>query len=271
MALEQAEISRILEVAIVAARMAGQRAMEDIKYTKSSIKNGDEIVTEADSACQKLIIDRVKESYPDHGFIAEEGDGGKVLCQPPRAKPSVWWIIDPIDGTNNYSHGLLDFSVSIGVFCDNEPIVGVIFAPATESMFTAAKGADAQLNASRINVSDEELSVFAHVAVDSHYTEELEPIMMAIMHKARFRNLGSTCLHLAYVSSGAMAASIASSVRVWDIAAGAFIIETAGGMATDFAGKKIFPLDVENSVDKRFNIVAANTAGVHAAIQQEMA
>ena len=78
MALEQRDLSSMLETAIVAARLAGQHAMEEINYIKVSIKNATEMVTQADAQCQKIIIDRIKENYPDHGFIAEEGDEGKL-------------------------------------------------------------------------------------------------------------------------------------------------------------------------------------------------
>ncbi|MEA3227258.1 MAG: inositol monophosphatase family protein, partial [Planctomycetota bacterium] len=89
----------MLETAVVAARLAGQRAMEEINYVKASVKNGTELVTEADRRCQEIIIDRIKETYPDHGFIAEEGAEGKIFKQAPRGQDELWWIIDPIDGT----------------------------------------------------------------------------------------------------------------------------------------------------------------------------
>ncbi len=79
MALEQRYLSSMLETAIVAARLAGQRAMEEINYIKISVKNSNELVTQADAQCQKIIIDRIKENYPDHGFIAEVGDEGKLF------------------------------------------------------------------------------------------------------------------------------------------------------------------------------------------------
>ena len=154
MKLQHSDISPMLEVARVAARLAGQRAMEEIKYVKTSVKNQSEMVTQADPICQALIINRVKETYPDHGFIAEEGPDGKLLYQPPRGSERIWWVIDPIDGTNNYAHGLLCFVVSIGVIYEGKPIVGVIFDPATDSMFATARDVDAQLNNSRIQVSD---------------------------------------------------------------------------------------------------------------------
>jgi len=146
MPIEQRDLSRMLETAIVAARLAGQHAMEEINYIKASVKNATELVTQADARCQKIIIDRIKENYPDHGFIAEEGEQGKIFKQPPRGDQQFWWAIDPIDGTNNFAHRMLFFTVSIAVIYQGQPIVGVIFEPATDSMFTAVKGGEAQLN-----------------------------------------------------------------------------------------------------------------------------
>ena len=125
MALEQKDLSRMLETAIVAARLAGQRAMEEINYTKISVKGGTELVTRADRRCQEIIINRIKETYPDHGFIAEEGDDDKIFKQPPRGQDRFWWLVDPIDGTNNYAHCMLFFTVSIAVMYEGE-IVDIV-------------------------------------------------------------------------------------------------------------------------------------------------
>jgi myo-inositol-1(or 4)-monophosphatase len=154
MALEYEELRKLLETGIVAARLAGQRAMEEINYTRTSVKGKDELVTETDSRCQKIIVDRIKETYPDHGFIGEEGGGGKMFRQEPRGDEKIWWVIDPIDGTNNFAHQMPLFTVSVAAMYEDEPVVGVIFDPATERMYTAFKGGEAQLNGRRITVSE---------------------------------------------------------------------------------------------------------------------
>ena len=146
MTLEQKDIRAILETATVAARLAGQKAAEEINYLKVSVKNNVELVTQADSKCQKIIIDHVKENFPDHGFIAEEGENGKMFKLAPRSDEQIWWIIDPIDGTNNFAHKMPLYVVSIAVMYQGEPIVAAVFNPSTDSMFTAVKGNPAQLN-----------------------------------------------------------------------------------------------------------------------------
>ena len=258
MGVEHSDIRKMLEVGMVAARLAGQRAMEELKYVKTSIKNDNEIVTQADGFCQKLIIDRIKETYPDHGFLAEEGVGGKMFKQPPRSGEPIWWVIDPIDGSNNYAHGLLEFGVSIAAVYEGKPIVGVIFDPATDSMFTAAKDMDAQLNSSRITVSDEEINKYSSFGIDSHFPDNMAESVYEIMRQTRFRNLGTTALHLAYVAKGAMIGCVTTVTKIWDIAAGAFIVETAGGMVTDLSGKSVLEMDLDNYAGENYVVLAAN-------------
>jgi myo-inositol-1(or 4)-monophosphatase len=248
----------MLETAIVAARLAGQRAMEEINYIKASVKNATELVTQADARCQKIIIDRIKENYPDHGFIAEEGDGGKMFTQPPRGGEQLWWIIDPIDGTNNFAHRMLFFTVSIAVMYEGEPIVGVIFEPATESMFAAVKDGEAQLDGRRITASEEAIDKFASVGLESHFDGGAPPWACELMQRTRFRNLGSTALQFAYVAKGSMIATIANTPKLWDIAAGVLIAEAAGAVVTDWQGGKIFPVDLNSYDGRKFQIITAN-------------
>ena len=258
MSLEHSDISRMLEVGIVAARLAGQRAMEELKYAKSEVKNGDEIVTNADRACQKIIIDRIKETYPDHGFLGEEGDGGTIMKQTPRSSEDIWWVIDPIDGTNNFANGLLSFCVSIAVMHKGIPIIGVIFDPATDSMFAAAKDTDAQLNTSRITVNDAEIGRFASFGIDSHYTDNMEKAIHHMLKNTRFRCLGTTAMHMAYVAKGAMIGAVTTVARIWDIAAGAIIVQNAGGIVTDLAGNSVFPVDLANYNGENYNLIITN-------------
>ncbi|MEJ2648711.1 MAG: inositol monophosphatase [Sedimentisphaerales bacterium] len=260
MELDYGYLSRLLETAIVAARLAGQHAMEEINYIKTSLKSENELVTQADAACQKIIIDRIKETYPDHGFIAEEGREGKLFKQAPRGDEPVWWVIDPIDGTNNFAHGMLLFVVSVAAVYHGNPIAGVIFDPATESMYTAIKDGEAHLNGRRIQVSEEAMDRFSSAGLDSHLnTEESMPEWACeIIRRTRYRNLGTTALQMAYVAKGSMIATIVNTPKLWDIAAGVVIVESAGGLVTDWRGEKIFPIDTDNYEGGTFNTIAAN-------------
>jgi myo-inositol-1(or 4)-monophosphatase len=269
MVLEQKDLSGMLETAIAAARLSGQRAMEELIFTKVSIKNNSELVTGADAQCQQIIINQIKETYPDHGFIAEEGEKGRIFKQPPRGDELFWWAIDPIDGTNNYAHQLLLFTVSITVMHEGEPIVGVIFEPATDSMFTAVKGGDAQLNGRRITAGEEKMDAFSSVGLDSHFDEGVPGWACEIMRKTRFRNLGTTALQLAYVAKGSLIATIANRPKLWDIAAGALIAEAAGAVVSNWNGGKIFPVDLDGYKGEELRIIAANR-NVHAELLRLM-
>lgn len=258
MTLDHGQLSGILETAIVAARLAGQRAMEEINFIKASIKNKTEMVTQADTRCQQIIIDRIKENYPDHGFIAEENTQGRIFRQPPRTSEPFWWVIDPIDGTNNFAHRMLFFAVSIAAMHKGEPIVAVIFDPATDSMFTAVKGGEAQLNGRRITAGEEQMNEFSSIGLDSHYDKGVPKWTCEIMQKTRFRNLGTTALQFAYVARGSLIATIASCPKLWDISAGALIAEAAGAVVTDWKGNKIFPVELEAYEGGEMQILAAN-------------
>jgi myo-inositol-1(or 4)-monophosphatase len=258
MVLEQGDLSMMLETAIAAARLAGQRAMEELSFIKVSIKNNSELVTQADAQCQQIIINRIKEAYPNHGFIAEEGDEGRIFKQPPQGAELLWWVIDPIDGTNNYARQMLLFTVSIAVIHKGEPIVGVIFDPATDSMFTAVKGGEAKLNSRRIIAGEEKMDVFSSVGLDSYFDDGVPGWACEIMQRTRFRNLGTTALQLAYVAKGSLIATIVNRPKLWDIAAGALIAEAAGAIVSDWQGGKIFPVDLDSYQGQELQTIAAN-------------
>jgi len=250
----------MLETAIVAARLAGQRAVEEMSYVKISIKNTNELVTQADGRCQQIIIDRIKETYPDHGFLGEEGEAGNLFKQPPRGDSAIWWIIDPIDGTNNFAHKLPLFTVSIAAMHEGRPIVGVIFEPATDYMYTAVKNGQAQLNGRHITTGDADISQFASVGLDSHFEslDEFPAWVPEIMKLTRFRNLGTTALQLAYVAQGGLVGTIINTPKLWDLAAGAVIGESAGALFTDWKGNPIFPIDPADYQAERIRCLLAN-------------
>ena len=258
MVIEQRNLSRMLETAIVAARLAGQRAMEEINFIKISIKNNSELVTQADARCQQIIVERIKETYPDHGFIAEEGAEGGIFKQQPRGAELLWWVIDPIDGTTNFAHRMLLFTISIAVIHEGVPIVGVVFDPATDSMFTAVKGGEAQLNGRRIIASKDTINEFSSIGLDSRYDDGVPGWTCEILQRTRFRNLGTTALQLAYVAKGSLIATIANRPKLWDVAAGVLIAEAAGAVASDWQGGKIFPVDMDGYEGRELKAIAAN-------------
>jgi myo-inositol-1(or 4)-monophosphatase len=258
MSLDHKDLSYLLEVATVAARLAGQSAMEKINYVKSSVKNDSELVTEADLLCQQIIIHTIKQNFSDHGFIAEEGEGNKLFKQPPRGDDDIYWAIDPIDGTNNYAKGIYNFAVSIACLHEGTPVLGVIFDPAADLMFTAVKDAPAQFNNIRIEAGQNDISMFEAAGVESLFADGFPKWAIKLSTMLRCRSLGTTAMHLAYVAKGSFVAAIIEKPKLWDIAAGTFLVEIAGGIATDWQGKPLWPVDVNNYNGEAIKTLAAN-------------
>jgi myo-inositol-1(or 4)-monophosphatase len=258
MKLKHTVLSQMLETAVVAARLGGQHAAEKMNYSKISIKNGNEIVTETDSQSQQIIIDRIKQNYSDHGFIGEEGSEGNIFKQAPRTSESFWWIIDPIDGTNNFASGIPVFTVSIALLYEGKPIVGVVFDPIADSMFTATSDSQAQLNGRNISVNEKTIDRFTEIGLDNHFDKGIPEWAETIMTETRFRNFGTTALHLAYVASGGFAANVINTPKLWDIAAGGLLVESAGGVFSDWQGKPIFPVNPEDYKGEQIASLAGN-------------
>ena len=258
MPIEKKELDRMLQTAIAAAQLAGRKAMDKINSITASVKNNNELVTQADAACQKIIIDTIRKAFPDAGFIAEEGDEGKMFREEPKGTEKIWWVIDPIDGTNNFVHKILSFTVSIAAMHQGYPIAGVIYEPTTGLMFTAVKEQKAKLNGRQISAGEEELNRFASIGLDGRFDEGVPEWACSLMEKTKFRNFGSTALHIAYVASGSLAASLISYPKLWDIAAGALIAEQAGAIVSDWKGERIFPVDLETYNSGKFQVLAAN-------------
>ncbi|NQV32479.1 MAG: inositol monophosphatase [Phycisphaeraceae bacterium] len=233
----------MLATAIQAARCAGHHALDMMNTTQASIKNNSDLVTEADCQCQTLIIEQIQSRFPGHGFIGEEGDRGGLFKQPPSGPDDIWWIIDPIDGTNNYAHGLPQFSVSIGAMQHGRPIVGVIYDPCADHLYTAASQGEPCDNGVPIAVSDESLSMHCSVGIDSHFGDTIPPWVYELMVRTRFRNVGTTALHLAYTAKGGLAGMTLFTPKLWDIAAGCLIAEQAGAIISDWQGNPLWPMD----------------------------
>lgn len=265
MVIDEIMLNKMFQVAIEAAKIAGKKAALAMDNIDVTIKNGNEIVTQMDPICQQIIIDHIRETFPLHGILGEEGDSGNVLREPPKDDSDIWWIIDPIDGTNNYAHKISNYTVSIAAMQHGLPIVGVIYSPATETLFSAVKGKCTEVNGKRVSASEEEIDRFAHISIDSRWPGGIPETIIKLLEKVKFRNLGTTALHLAYVSGGSLIASITNTTKLWDIAAGVLLVESAGGIVTDWKGKALFPVDVSSYSKEDSRLLAAN-ATVHSQI-----
>jgi len=204
---------------------------------KIQYKGDINIVTEADKMSEALIIDSIKRNFPDHGILSEESPAitgtGKLR-----------WIIDPLDGTTNYSHGYPVFSVSIALENEGVIVLGVIYDPMREDMFVAVRGKGAYLNNKKIKVSSVKDISRSLLATGFPYDirESKENNLdyfnaMAIKVQA-IRRTGSAALDLAYLAAGRFDGFWELKLKPWDTAAGCLIVEEAGGVISDIAGKK---------------------------------
>ncbi|MCD6175949.1 MAG: inositol monophosphatase [Planctomycetes bacterium] len=259
MAIDHKDLKRFLEVAIVAARAAGQRALEDMNDTKTVNKTADELVTETDIICQQMIIDTIKAKFSNHGFVAEEGDGQAKIFKRPPVGDDIWWVIDPIDGTNNFARGIMSFCVSIGCIYQGKPVLGVVFDPCSDSLYAGVKDSPVQCNGRTMTIAAEGLEIFASVGIESVYVGGFPDWMGKLAEKVRYYSIGATALQLAYVAKGALVGNIChESSKLWDIAAGAFLIESAGGIVTDFAGKSLWPIDMNTYQGGTYQLLAGS-------------
>ena len=231
----------MLNTAVRAARNAGNlinRYVDRIDSLKINQKQPNDFVTEVDTLSEQEIIGTLSEAYPDHAFYAEES--GKHNTSDDDNK--TIWIIDPLDGTANFIHGIPQFAISIGMKAEGRLQVGVIYDPIQDELFTAMRGAGARLNNRRIRINPNSRLQGSLVATGFPYNQYdcLDRYMVilkeVIMKTSGVRRPGSAALDLAYTAAGRFDGFWEFALQAWDIAAGALLVQEAGGIVTDFDG-----------------------------------
>lgn len=228
-----------------AARAGGQALLEWIGRFEVREKGPRDLVTEADLASQEAIRRVVQTAFPGHGFVSEESDGFKTDAE-------YCWVVDPLDGTTNYVHQVSHYAVSVALLQHGRPLVGTIFDPVQEELFSAVRGQGARLNGLPIRttrVSDLAQALVAgsfsaRVPADS---PEIDQFVAALLGCQAVRRTGSAALNLAYVASGRFDAFWAMSTKAWDVAAGVLLVEEAGGVVTQLNGER-FDLRIPHPV-----------------------
>jgi myo-inositol-1(or 4)-monophosphatase len=232
----------MLNIAVRAARKAGSiinRASLGGGALNVRSKRANDFVTQVDGAAEEAVMEIVRKSYPEHGFIAEESGETKPDAE-------YVWIIDPLDGTTNFIHGFPQYAVSIAVRHRGALAHAVVYDPTKNELFTASKGGGAFLNDRRIRVSkcqrlDEALVgtgfPFKELSRLDLYMKQLQVFMSK---SSGVRRAGAAALDLAYVACGRLDAFWELGLSPWDMAAGALLITEAGGLVADPSGEQDF-------------------------------
>jgi myo-inositol-1(or 4)-monophosphatase len=230
--------SEYKEHAIEIAKKAGSLLLDGFS-SKTSISNQSSdprhLVTRFDLESEKLIIDAIRKKYPEHNILSEET--GYI-----DNKSHYTWIVDPLDGTRNFVSKNPFFSISIALLYKREIVIGVIYAPVLDELYTTEKGKGAFLNGHRVSVSEvkdiKKSFIVSCEGSDKRITRSVRLFQGIRPLVIDMRKLGSAALESAWVASGRAEAYVVTKINPWDIAAGILLVEEAGGRVTDFRGKK---------------------------------
>lgn len=226
-----------LEVATHAAQEAG-KVLVDRFASKKAIKHKGRgnLVTEVDTLSEKLIVGLLKDEYPDYHVLSEETNSATLVT-------GYTWIVDPLDGTNNYVFGIPNFCVNIALVNNHDILLGITYDPIKKELFRAERGKGAYLNDAPVQVSQIGLLKDALVGFDLGYNDEQGKKMLHIANKLWgkvhcIRMMGSSALGLAYVACGRMSLYFHRHVYPWDIASGLLLVREAGGGVVDWEGNQ---------------------------------
>jgi len=245
--------SAVLNVMIKAARRAGRglkRDLGEIEHLQVSVKGPRNFVTAADRRAEAILREELAKARPDYGFLGEEGGAHEGADKAHR------WIVDPLDGTTNFLHGIPHFAVSIALERNGTIVAGLVYNPANDEMFVAERGKGAFLDDKRIRVAARERLADAVVACGlPHYGRgdlalARNEIAAAQQHFAGLRRYGAAALDLAWVAAGRLDAYWERDLSPWDLAAGSLLVREAGGYVSD--------LDGGDAILRKGNVVAGN-------------
>ena len=228
-------MSLFLESAVEIAHNAGSLLQYYFeRHVRFELKGAFDLITEADRASEKLVVERLNALFPDHAIVAEEGGGHESASE-------YRWYVDPLDGTTNFAHAYPVYNVTLALEKAGELIAGVIFDPTRNEMFTCERGSGAFLNGRRIHVSavgELDDSLFStgfpsrrrHLSVNIHFYHQLAMATHGV------RRGGAAALDLAYVACGRLDGFWEFGLSPWDMAAGQLLVEEAGGVCRDMNG-----------------------------------
>jgi myo-inositol-1(or 4)-monophosphatase len=259
------QLSQDLQYAIELARGAGRIILDKYgkveRLTKTHSAASDEAVTEADRASQRLIVAGLRKRWPNDGIVGEESETGEsITCDVADPRGRVW-VIDPIDGTNNFVAGLGNFCVCIGLLEAGHPILGVVYDVTRDLVYSSARGRGAWLNTRRLHARPEPLSDSSLIMLTSNLlTHGRLPAYVPrwlTQSNWKMRMLGSAALEAVQVAAGVAHGAVTINGKLWDVAAPAAVVLEAGGSVTSFDGRPIFPFDVRGYTGAKVPFLAA--------------
>src|SRR5947209_1598185 len=224
-----------LETAVEIAREAGALLTTWFERRVTVETKGEyDLVTEADRASEKLVVERLRSHFPSHAIVAEEGGGHESSSE-------YRWFVDPLDGTTNFAHSFPMFNVTLGLERAGEIIAGVVYDPIRGEMFSAERGSGAWLNNRRIRVSQakrlaDSLASTGFPSRKRHHNVNIHFYLQMAMASHGVRRTGSAAIDLAYVASGRLDAFWEFGLNPWDMAAGILLVSEAGGRVSDMNG-----------------------------------
>ena len=264
MDFQAAQLDEALETAVTAAQAAGDILLSWRDRFTVTEKSRRDVVTEADLESQQAIAALLSDRFPKHGFLGEEGLSDAGLDTDFR------WIIDPLDGTGNYVHGVPYFAVSIALEYRGDLVVAVVLDPSHDELFTAVRGGGTHLNGTPVTVSAETVTdldsalvtASLPVGISSPDHPAVERFLRVLVSAQHTQRTGSAALNLAYVATGRLDAFFSTTLKPWDMAAGALLVTEAGGQVTTLNGG---PFDVDVA-----DLLSSNGTLVHSQLSQLM-
>lgn len=240
------KFSQEKEIATQIIKQAGEIAktrFSDLSSLEIAEKSKHEIVTSVDEELEEIIISKLQFEFPEHSILSEEE--GEI-----EGESEYLWVVDPLDGTTNFSLKNPFFSISIGLFYKKEPVLGFVYAPMTEELYSAQKDKGATLEGEKMAVSEVDAVEDATLAFchgyEEKYLERAAHLFSELKTDSRtLRQFGAASLETAMTASGRLDAFMIPGVNAWDVAAGALMVREAGGKVTDFEGNN-WDLDSPN-------------------------
>jgi myo-inositol-1(or 4)-monophosphatase len=241
-----------LSLGLRLAQEAGRHALASAGRASVAWKRGGERVTDVDVAIQSRMVQEVATWFPGDGALAEEESGAANV------EGEFIWVLDPLDGTNNYALGIPCFSISVGILRAGLPYAGVVHDPNTGFTCWALQGQGAFAGDRQLAVQGRPLTAVSNVSVRIPLDPELQPLVSEWLGRHKFRAFGSVALQLGYAALGALDVIVDHKAALWDIAAGAAVLLEAGGLITDPLGRTLFPFDVVAYRGEAVPFVAGN-------------